>query len=51
MLPHNIHVSESENLKVISRIKQECIPVGCVPTAAVAISGRGWGGGGYLVRG
>ena len=38
---------------------QECIPVGCVPTAAVAISGRGGGGvwcgvgwcGGCLVRG
>ena len=23
--------------------KQECIPVGCVLFAAVAISGRGWG--------
>ena len=30
------------------KVKQECIPVGCVPSAAVAIS---WGGGQVLPRG
>ena len=29
--------------------KQECIPVGCVPSAEVAVSAPG--GGGYLVPG
>ena len=35
------------NRKTCSYYKQECIPVGCVPSAAVAVSR---GGGGYLVQ-
>ena len=34
---------------ILTLEKQECIPVGCVPTASVAISwggGVSWGGGG-----
>ena len=35
-------------------VEQECIPVGCVPSAAVAVSPAGgctWSGGVYLVGG
>ena len=41
-------VSGPQNVLCVSFSKQECIPVGCVPFAAVAVSGRG---GWYLLRG
>ena len=40
-----VHISEKTKRIGSSNSQQECIPVGCVPTAAVAIS---FGGGGVV---
>ena len=48
---HNELCTLGQNQEIV--VKQECIPVGCVPSAEVAVSGRGcltrvvclpWGG-------
>ena len=43
-------VDVKENNPAISIIKQECIPVGCVPSAVVAISQGGVSSGGCLLQ-
>ena len=40
MIANNVDCTES-NLVHYTNFKQECIPVGYVPAAAVAVSGRG----------
>ena len=43
---------EKPRITLRTRHEQECIPVGCVPSAAVAVLGVGWGdGGGLSARG
>ena len=39
--------NKTDRIRKIS--EQECIPVGCIPSAAVAVSGGGWGVGGEVV--
>ena len=51
--------SESKKIQLNINKKQECIPVGCVSSAAVTVTGGGWAGvclgrylpGGCLPRG
>ena len=51
-LDHILHSDPDYNVEIGNRILvQECIPVGCLPTAAVAASRCQWGGGFSVRRG
>ena len=39
-MPFNVHTTEKNKASTVLQ-RQECIPVGCVPPASVAISGGG----------